>query len=116
VSIIEAAFDGRLGATPTWRTSAGGKRYLSLSLAVGRGDELEWVSVTAFDKVAAEVPADLDKGERVYVEGKLTVWRREGSGGFKATLGVMASKVLLLDRIGRRRLPTKPKGEKRAQA
>jgi hypothetical protein len=46
--MIEAALTGRLGQ-PQFRTSAGGKRWASFSLAVGTGDEREWVSIAVFE-------------------------------------------------------------------
>jgi len=68
---IEAAFDGRLGSPPRSRTSATGKAWTSFSLAVKNDVGTEWINVSAFNKVAAELPTDLEKGERLYVEGKL---------------------------------------------
>jgi|SRR5215471_2067427 len=102
---IEVALEGRLGAPPQWRTSARGKPYLSISIAAGSGDAVEWVIVAAFDQLAADLPANLEKGERLYCEGKLTVWRRDSASGPKASLSVAATKIVVLDRIGRRRRP-----------
>lgn len=100
---IEVALEGRLGNPPQARTSAAGKPWTSFSLAAGgQGEDTEWVSVSCFGDVAAGLP-DLNKGERVYLEGRLTVWRREGPGGPKATLSVAATRVEVLGRIGKRR-------------
>jgi hypothetical protein len=62
--MIEVAFDGRLGKAPELRKSTAGKAYKRLSVAAGRGESMEWVSVSAFDEVAGGLPPDLDKGER----------------------------------------------------
>jgi single-stranded DNA-binding protein len=94
---ILAAFDGRLGAAPQMRTTAKGQPWATFSVAVGRGDETEWVSVSAFGELATELP-----GERIYCEGRLTVSRWERGGERRATLRVAASRILVLDRIGRR--------------
>ena len=99
---IEAAFDGRLGNAPQARTSASGKAWKSLSLAVSRGDNIEWVSIAAFDELAAILPPDLEKGERIYVEGKLKLSRWQKDGVDRVSLHVAASRIEVLDRIGRR--------------
>jgi single-stranded DNA-binding protein len=112
---IEVALDGRLGGAPQARVSAGGTAWVSFSLAAGgHGEETEWVSVAVFGDVAAGLPGDLNKGERVYVEGKLSVWRREGPTGAKASLSVAATRVEVLDRIGRHRRPVR--GGSKAEA
>jgi len=100
---IECAVTGRLGQQPQHRTSAGGKRWTSFSLAVGSGDEHEWVQVAVFEPLVDELPPDLEKGEKVYVEGKLKLHRWEDAKGARSSLQVAASRVLVLDRIGRRR-------------
>jgi single-stranded DNA-binding protein len=106
---IEVALDGRLGNPPQSRTSPAGKPWTSFSLAADvQGEDTEWVSVAAFGDVAAGLPSDLSKGERLYVEGKLTVWRHKGPGGLKASLSVAATRVEVLDRIGKRRRRSRP--------
>jgi single-strand DNA-binding protein len=100
---IEVAFDGRLGSPPQSRTSAAGKAWKSFSLAVKNDVGTEWINVSAFNKVAAELPSDLEKGERLYVEGKLKVSRWQKGGIERVTLQVVARRILVLDRIGRRR-------------
>jgi single-strand DNA-binding protein len=102
MSHSEVAFDGRLGAAPQMRTTSKGAPWVTFSVAVGRGDETEWLSVSAFGDQATELPDDLAKGERVYCEGRLSVayWQKDGER--RATLRVAASRILVLDRIGRR--------------
>jgi single-stranded DNA-binding protein len=100
---IEVAFDGRLGSPPQSRTSVAGKAWTGFSLAVKSDDGTEWINVAAFNKVAAELPSDLEKGERLYVEGKLKVSRWQKGGIERVTLQVVARRILVLDRIGRRR-------------
>lgn len=108
---IECAITGRLGQAVQHRTTSGGKRWASFSLAVGTGDETEWVQVSVFEPLLDELPADLVKGEKLYCEGKLKLNRWEGTEGPKARLQVAASTVLALDRIGRRRKTTRRKAE-----
>ena len=114
--LMEVAFTGRLGQPPQHRTSANGKRWVSFSLAVGSGEGTEWVKVAVFEPLADELPSDLGKGERLYVEGKLKLNRWEDAKGPRSGLQVAASTVLVLDRIGRRRKPARRKaGEATAQ-
>jgi single-stranded DNA-binding protein len=82
MSSILAAFDGRLGAAPQIQ----GQPWATFSVAVGRGDETEWLSVSAFGDLATGLPDDLAKGERVYCEGRLTISRWEKDGDLRATL------------------------------
>jgi single-strand DNA-binding protein len=104
--MIECAFTGRVGKPPETRATAKGTAWKSVSLAVDTGSEAppEWISVAAFGDLADELPADLVSGERLYVEGKLRVSRWQTKDGEqRATLQVNATRVLVLDRIGRRR-------------
>ena len=103
MSHIECAFDGRLGAAPQTRTTSAGKPMATFSVAVGRGDETLWLSVAVFDSLVSDLPEDLGKGERVYCEGRLSLSTWEKDGVERTTLRVAATKVLALDRIGRRR-------------
>ena len=77
MSYIEAAVMGRLGGPPTQRHTQGGKPYVTFTIAVtDKGSEdTEWVNVSAFEDVAAQMPADAAKGERVYIEGRARVNR-----------------------------------------
>lgn len=101
---IEAAFDGRVGKGQVVRTSAKGNRWLSLSVAVTTdAAKPEWISVACFGAVMESLPDDLVSGERVYCEGKLKVSRYVGKDGEpRASLQLSATRVLVLDRIGRR--------------
>jgi len=96
MSAILAAFDGRLGAAPQMRSTGQGQPWATFSVAVGRGDETEWVSVSAFGELATELPEELAKGERVYVEGRLTISRWEKGGELRANLRLAASRILVL--------------------
>lgn len=106
---IEAAFDGRIGGPQIVRTSAKGNRWVSISVAVVTGEENpEWISVACFGDVMDELPNDLAKGERIYVEGKLKISRyTDKHGEQRASLQLSASRIIVLDRIGRRRSITR---------
>jgi single-strand DNA-binding protein len=103
---IETALLGSVGALPTERHTQGGKRFITFTVAIKDkgGEDTEWVNVSAFEAVADHVPSDLAKGERIYVEGKarLNRWTTK-EGVQRVNLQVTASKVIVLDRIGRKR-------------
>jgi single-stranded DNA-binding protein len=70
---IETALIGRVGGEPQLRTSAAGKQWLSLSLAVDNGEEQpQWVQVAIFGDRALEL-AGIEKGSKLYIEGRLTL-------------------------------------------
>jgi single-strand DNA-binding protein len=101
---IEAAFIGRLGSDPELRTSQAGKPWCRFSVAVGEGDDVQWVSVAAFGEVAERVCDQLAKGDRAYVEGtlRLNEWQ-DREGLTRHGLQVAAWKVEALGKIGRQR-------------
>lgn len=102
-SAIEIAADGRLGGAPQRRHTKEGKPFATLSLAAGTGDDMQWLQVTVFDPYVNELLFNLEKGERLYVEGKLRLSYWESANGKRANLQVTATKVVVLDRIGLRR-------------
>jgi single-strand DNA-binding protein len=112
---IETAFIGRLGQDPELKTSAAGKPRARLSVAVGAGDEAQWVSVAVFGEAAERLCAALEKGNKVYVEGTLRLSEWTGRNGEKRTgLSVAAWKAEKLGAIGRNK-PAKAKSRDAAQ-
>ena len=111
---IETAFIGRLGQDPELKTSATGKPWARLSVAVGVGEEAQWVSVAVFGEAAQRLCEALHKGDKVYAEGtlKLTEWTGK-SGEKRAGLSVAAWKLEKLGAIGRNK-PAKAKAPHRA--
>ena len=87
------------------RYTAAGKPYVTLSLAVqpkGVGAP-EWVQVSVFEPLLAELPDPLLRGDRCYCEGKARVKRWQSKNGAnKASLQITATRFEVLDRIGRR--------------
>ena len=115
-SAIETAAVGRLGGAPQRRQTKEGKPFATLSLAVGKGDDLQGLQVTVFDPYVNDLPLNLEKGERLYVEGKLRLNYWESADGKRANLQVTATKVVVLDRIGLRRKASCQMSEKAEQA
>ncbi|MEO8456614.1 MAG: single-stranded DNA-binding protein [Chloroflexota bacterium] len=101
---------GNLGADPEMRYTADGKALTSFRVASSRNysgpdgerrEETEWFSVVTWQKLAEQCSQFLQKGRRVYVEGRLQTRSWDGQDGQrKYRTEVIAEKVLFLDRAG----------------
>ena len=101
---------GNLGADPEMRYMADGTALTTFRVAAtrtyGGGDgerkeETEWFSITAWRKLAEQCSQFLQKGRRVYVEGRLRTHSWDTPEGEKRyRTEVVAERVLFLDRAG----------------
>ena len=66
---IHCALQGRLGQDVGLRRSASGKDWCRLSVGIGEGDEVTWVSVAVFEEKALAL-AGLTKGSRCMLAPK----------------------------------------------
>jgi|SRR6516165_5581318 len=74
------------------------------ALAIGKDDDLQWVSVAVFGK-AAETAGALKKQDRVYIEGSIRLDNWTGKDGAERHgLSVAAFKCEATHRIGRNRI------------
>lgn len=99
---------GNLGKDPEMRFTANGSAVANFSVAVSRqysaGDgerreETEWFRVVAWNKLAELCNQYLQKGRRVYVEGRLQTRSWDGQDGQKRySTEVIANEVQFLDR------------------
>jgi single-strand DNA-binding protein len=101
---------GNLGADPEMRYMSDGTAMTSFRVAASRNyngpdgerkEETEWFSVVAWRKLAEQCSQFLQKGRRVYVEGRLRTrsWDTpEGQRRYRTE--VVAERVLFLDRAG----------------
>jgi single-strand DNA-binding protein len=98
---------GNLGADPEMRYTANGSAVTTFRVAVSRSfasegerrEETEWFRVVAWNKLAELVQAHLNKGRKVYVEGRLSTRSWDGPDGQKRYMTeVVANQVLFLDR------------------
>jgi single-strand DNA-binding protein len=106
---------GNLGADPEMRYTADGNAMTSFRVAASRNytapdgerrEETEWFSVVAWRKLAEQCSQYLQKGRRVYVEGRLRTrsWDTpEGQKRYRTE--VVADRVLFLDRAAGAPLP-----------
>ncbi len=98
---------GNLGADPEMRYTADGAAVTNFNVAASRRftgsdgerkEETEWFRVVAFRKLGELCNQYLQKGRRVYVEGRLQTRSWEGQDGQKRyTTEVIAADVQFLD-------------------
>ncbi len=109
---------GNLGADPEMRYTADGNALTSFRVAASRNyttpdgerrEETEWFSIVAWRKLAEQCSQFLQKGRRVYVEGRLRTSSWDTPDGQKRyRTEVIADRVLFLDRPGGAPLPEEP--------
>ena len=99
---------GNVGADPEMRYTANGRAVTSFRVAVNRNyttsegerrEETEWFAVVTWQKLAEQCSQYLQKGRRVYVEGRLRTrsWDTpDGQRRFRTE--VIADRVIFLDR------------------
>jgi single-strand DNA-binding protein len=101
---------GNLGADPEMRYMADGTAMTTFRVASSRSyggsdgerkEETEWFSIVAWSKLAEQCSQFLQKGRKVYIEGRLRTrsWDTpEGQRRYRTE--VVAEQVLFLDRGG----------------
>jgi single-strand DNA-binding protein len=98
---------GNLGRDPEMRYTANGNAVTTFSVAVSRSyggaeerrEETEWFTVVTWNKLAEVLGQNLEKGRRVFCEGRLSTRSWEGPDGAKRyRTEVVADKVLFLDK------------------
>jgi single-strand DNA-binding protein len=114
---------GRLGTDPEMRYTANGNAVTSFRVATNFGsttpdgerrEETEWFSVVAWRNLAEQCSQYLQKGRRVYVEGRLRTRSWEAPDGQRRfRTEVIANRVLFLDRAPGVPLPEEGEAETR---
>jgi single-stranded DNA-binding protein len=90
---INCSFYGFLAADAERRTSATGRSWVRLRVGVGKAEAVQWIRITVLNK-AVEAAAMLKRGERIHVEGRLTLDKWQGKDGAdRYGLSVVASKI-----------------------
>lgn len=100
---------GNLGADPEMRYMADGTAMTSFRVATTRNfngpdgerrEETEWFSVTTWRKLAEQCSQYLQKGRKVYVEGRMRTRSWDGQDGQRRyRTEVVADRVVFLDRM-----------------
>ena len=89
-SLNKVQIIGNLGADPELRTTTGGARVATLSVATSRGwtdrqgqqqEKTEWHRVICWEKLAEICERYLSKGDRVYIEGSIEYRQYEDKDG-----------------------------------
>lgn len=89
-SLNKVQIIGNLGADPELRTTTGGARVATLSVATGRSwtdrqgqqqEKTEWHRVIFWEKLAEICEKYLSKGDRVYIEGSIEYRQYEDKDG-----------------------------------
>lgn len=97
---------GNLGRDPELRYTANGSAVSNFTMAVTRTygsgeqrrEETEWFTVVAWEQLAEVISQRLEKGRRVFVEGRMATRSWDGPDGQKRyRTEVVANKVIFLD-------------------
>ena len=90
---ITCNFHGFVTADAERRTSAAGRSWVRLRVGVGEGKRVQWIRIVVLGG-ALEVAAMLKRGDRIQVEGRLSLdkWR-DKDGVERYSLSVVASKI-----------------------
>jgi single-strand DNA-binding protein len=101
---------GNLGRDPEMRYTPQGTAVTSFSVAVSRSfnsrdgeqqEETDWFRVTAWNKLAEICNQYLTKGQRVYVEGRVSMRMWDGNDGQKhGSLELTATDLMMLSAKG----------------
>jgi single-strand DNA-binding protein len=99
---------GNLGADPEMRYTSTGSALTTFRMAVNRyykatdgtnREETEWCTIVTWGQLAETLGANLTKGRRVYVEGRLATRSWDGQDGQKRyRTEIVANQVIFLDR------------------
>ncbi len=95
---------GRLSQDPEVRYTQGGKAVATFSLAVshytGQGqNEADFISIVAWEKLAEICGNNLIKGQKILVEGRLTIRSYETTEGQKRRVAeVIAQNIEFLEK------------------
>jgi len=96
---------GRLGKDVEMRTMPSGGQVANFSLAVGekyknkQGEQVEsteWVSVSAFGKLAEIMGQYLQKGNQVYISGRMKTDKYDKNGVTMYSTKIIADKLQML--------------------
>jgi len=105
-SLNKAQLIGNLGADPEIRSTTGGTRVATLSIATSRTwndrqgqqqEKTEWHRVICWDKLADICERFLKRGDRIYVDGAIEYRQWEGKDGqTKYTTEIRARELIML--------------------
>jgi single-strand DNA-binding protein len=105
-SVNKAIIVGNLGSDPEIRSTSGGSRVATVSVATNRRwtnrtgemqEDTQWHRVVAWNKLAEIVEQYLKKGDRIYVEGRIQYRQWEDQNGQKRySTEIVANDLVML--------------------
>lgn len=102
-SLNRAHLIGRAAGRPDIRTTQGGRRVATFSLATTRGggispEKTDWHRIVVWDDLAERASRELAKGQRVYVAGRLEyrAWE-DRTGSRRHVTEIVAEELIPLD-------------------
>ncbi|MBX6363487.1 MAG: single-stranded DNA-binding protein [Gemmatimonadetes bacterium] len=117
-SLNKVMLIGNVGADPELRTTPGGRRVATFSLATGRRftsrdgqqhEKTEWHRIVAWDRLAETAERAVRRGEPVYVEGRIEYrsWE-DNAGRTRYATEIVADDLLVLGPRGEAPPPAWP--------
>lgn len=108
-SLNKAMLIGNVGNDPEIRSTAGGTRVAKLSLATNRTfqdrngqkqDRVDWHRCTIFGKLVDVVEQYVQKGDRVFVEGRIEYSTSEDNGITRHWTDIIVDQLIMLGNAG----------------
>lgn len=91
---------GRLTATPELKQTSSGKSYCRFSLAVKREyvkDGVDFINCVAWNKNAEFISTYFTKGQRILIQGRLSVGQYEKNGEKRTSTDVVVDKSAFIE-------------------
>ena len=89
---------GRLTRDPELKYTSGGKAYTTFTLAVQKTrDEAEFIDCVAWEKMAENIAEYFRKGNRILIQGRLSVSSYEQNGEKRKFTRVLANSFEFVD-------------------
>lgn len=109
-SVNKAILIGNLGKDPELRHTASGKAVVTFPIATNRtwtgadgtpNEETEWHNIVAWDRLAEICQQYLQKGRKVYIEGRIQTRSWDDKSGQKRYMTeIVANQMIILDSSG----------------
>lgn len=109
-SVNKAILIGNLGRDPELRHTASGKAVATFTVATNRSwtspdgtaqEETEWHNIVTWDRLAEICQQYLQKGRKVYIEGRIQTRSWDDKSGQKRYMTeVVANQMIILDSPG----------------